>query len=431
MRDPQGSIEFEEGKVLRRIYSPLIKEHFLYTQAARNMVIEGDLVDFSFADEVMILSPRVPFVSYPHEWTNAQLADAGELTLKISESLSEINWELKDASAWNVIFNGTKPTLCDHLSFQPIENQSWWAFAQFVRHFILPLCVSKYSGLNAMNCFKFNRDGLQPSDARPLIGAKRFLTRYWPLMIKSKATSPHKTEEGGRAYHKKLYALSAWYLKGVSPRQNKEGQWVNYYETRYHYSNSAQNIKYQTLSKWIEQLRPKWVIDFGCNRGDFSILACSKGAYTVAIDSDHDSIQRLYLSQRGNTMLFPIVANLDDLVGGRGWAEIEFPGLVSRLYSVGEMSLMLALIHHLAISNSIPYEKIAELAWKTTKKWLVIELIEENDPLVRLLCAQRMRQPAEFTIAKQRAALETYFLVMEEISLPDTGRHLLLLKARR
>jgi hypothetical protein len=95
------------------------------------------------------------------------------------------------------------------------------------------------------------------------------------------------------------------------------------------------------------------------------------------------------------------------------------------------MSLMLALIHHLAISNSIPYEQIAELASRTAKKWLIIELLEEDDPLVRLLCAQRNRQPAEFSLAKQRTALEVYFSVMEEISIPGTRRHLLLLGTRR
>ena len=41
--------------------------------------------------------------------------------------------ELKDATAWNVIFAGSRPVFCDHLSFRPLPSRQWWAFGQFLR----------------------------------------------------------------------------------------------------------------------------------------------------------------------------------------------------------------------------------------------------------------------------------------------------------
>jgi len=174
VRDPLASNLATATEIRRQLYHQLTQDHFLYSPLSRQLVAREELLEFSFSGAREIVSPRIPFVSYPDEWCNAQLIDAADLTLTVSEKVLPARVEIKDASAWNIIFDGCKPVFCDHLSFQTIESQRWWAFGQYIRHFILPLCLAKYCDLDTRNSFKIARDGVTPEFARNLIGAKRF-----------------------------------------------------------------------------------------------------------------------------------------------------------------------------------------------------------------------------------------------------------------
>ncbi len=446
MRDPLGRMSFETDRVVRHLNSPVTEFGFLSQQTARELVDSQKLVEYRFQDDVTLVSPKVPFVSYPHEWCNAQLDDAARLTLDIGELCEKNGWELKDASAWNVIFNGTVPIFCDHLSFQKITKKNWWAFGQFVRHFVLPLCISKYAGINANDIFKFNRDGLIPEQARKILGVRRYLTRYWPLLLSTKFSPVATTSEGTsqetsethvdlesknkNCYHKNLFSLLRFFLAGSKTKQ-KKSIWSEYAGERSHYDAPSQDLKSQTINKWLKQTHPAWVTDLGCNTGEYSRLAAENGAKVIAIDLDHESVERLYRTSQGNVNIFPVVANLDDIAGGRGWAGKEFAGLAERIAQVSEMTLMLALIHHLAISISIPYSEIAKFAHSITQSWLIVEMLDHTDPLVKHLSQQRDRQAEEFTLARQVEAFETYFDTLEICAIPGTSRQIRLLKVRK
>ncbi len=432
MRDPLGSITLEPTKVRRNLYQALPHDHFLHDEASTKMVAAGQLVPFQFVTDKEIISPRIPFVSYPHEWCDAQLLDAAELTLTLSEDALSVGHELKDASAWNVIFDGCKPLFCDHLSFQKISEKRWWAFAQYIRHFVLPLCLAKYRLLNAKDSFKINRDGIDPDLARSLMGLKRFATRYWMLMLKPRGSVIEKksTESyNNSSYHKNLYKTTRWFLGGVRNVHQQRSVWNNYTEERDHYTDSASDVKFQTVKTWLVRLSPQWVIDLGCNTGEFSKLAASAGSRVVAIDLDHESVQKLYLANKGE-QIYPVIANLEDLSGGRGWGGDEFPGLLTRLDNFGDLVLMLAVVHHLAISSSVPYDRIAEIAASLTKRYLIIELLDSTDPLTQHLAAQRNRQASEFSLSAQRAAFDRHFNTVEIISIPDSSRQLFLMEKK-
>lgn len=430
MRDPQGSLSIETGRVVRRLEQPLSKDDFLHQSEASELVEKNLLIDFEFITEKEVVSPLIPFVSYPHEWSNAQLYDAANITLEVAEVVEKTNWELKDASAWNVIFNGTVPVFCDHLSFQKIKRKNWWAFAQFVRHFLLPLCVAKYAGLDAYESFKLNRDGLKPQQVKAMLGLRRFATRFWSLLIEVKTKQKQaQKEDGSTPHHKNLFSLVRYYLNGALPK-DKISIWSDYVDTRSHYEKKAQEIKNKTIEEWLKRTHPNWVTDFGCNTGEYTRMANRNGAKVIAIDLDHECIQQLYRDEKGNRRVYPVVADLDDLFTGRGWAGSEFAGLVSRIARVNEMALMLALIHHIAISNSIPYLKIAEFARSVTKKWIIVEMLDHEDPLVVHLSKQRDRSPDEFTLEKQMESFSEFFEKIDEYKIEGTHRQLVLMKVK-
>ena len=434
MRDVDGSIAFHEQTVVRRINPQAVAKTFLHSPRSAALVQEGKLVPFRFTDPDTSVSPRLPFVSYPFEWCDAQLHRAAQLTLDVSREILADGYELKDASAWNVIFEGNRALFCDHLSFQPVATRQWWAFGQFTRHFLLPLAASRQRGLKPHRTFSTWRDGLPPDAARELFGASRYLTRYWPLMAKGKSSGNgadnSRAESQGKPMHGNPYALCQHMLDGAKPRHAGNSAWSRYTKERQHYTPQASDDKMRQVAIWLERTKPAWVVDLGCNSGEYSLLAATGGASVIAVDLDHDAIERIVLTHQESSAIHPLVCNLGDMVGGRGWCGDEFPSLMARLTQRADMLLMLALVHHLAISEAISLDNVARMASHITRDYLIVELLADTDPMVQLLCSQRRRDPQDLSIAAQEAAFAAYFDVADSHAIPDTGRKLCLLKKK-
>ena len=434
MRDPQGRITIRDTEVIRALNQPLPGSHFLLTDCARELVHQGRLIDFLWIDEQRIESPRIPFVTYPHEWCDDQLWDAAHLTLTLSEDILQHGYELKDASAWNVLFSQGRPTFCDHLSFDKFDRAQWWAFGQFVRHFIFPLLLSRYRGMRGHESFKIARDGLQPGIVATMLGIRRFFSRYWLLTLGtwrslSRAHSPqHANPEKRQAGRKNLYAMTGWFLLGLKPRETKSA-WRGYVNKRDHYASGASGQKHELVKGWLKELNPTWVVDLGCNTGEFSMMAAVLGAQVVALDYDHECIRQLHRQAQGLN-IYPVLATLDDLSDGRGWAGEEFPGLMLRLEGRADVLLMLALLHHLMVSSSIPLAKIVEFAARLTKRHLIVELIHEDDPLLIHLSEQRNRSPWDFSLVNQSAEWAKSFELVKQETLTGGLRSMALYKKK-
>lgn len=439
MRDPDATIEFAPDHVLRHTREPLPADHFLRSALAARWVGEGRLVPFELRDDRTVVAERLPFVTHPYEWCDAQLFAAARLTLQLQQEAVAAGFDLKDASAWNIVFSGERPMFCDLMSFEPLKSSRWWAAGQFARHFVVPLLLARRRGLASGSSFKAWRDGIPPEVARELLGPSRFLTRYWPLVAASgsepaaavEVATDGKEASAARiaAFRNRLHASLGWMLQGVRPRPRAGAGWQTYEADRDHYGAASLDAKRELVGQWLQQVAPSWVADLGCNTGEFSRMALATGARVVAIDADHESIQRLFLATPDDTRLHAMVAPLDDLTGGRGWQGEEIPGLAQRAEGRFDLVLMLALIHHLAIAAAVPLPQVAALAARWSRRWLIVEFIGEQDPQLRLLCGQRRRQAVDFGIGPQRAAFEgAGFVVRAESSLPGASRVLALLE---
>jgi len=94
--------------------------------------------------EIILEHDRVSFPSFPYEWPPEMLHAAGVLTLELSASLLPEGLGLKDATPYNVLFQGPEPVFIDMLSFEKRKagDPVWLPYAQFSRTFLLPLLVS-------------------------------------------------------------------------------------------------------------------------------------------------------------------------------------------------------------------------------------------------------------------------------------------------
>jgi hypothetical protein len=433
MRDPQARIVLGPDQVYRHLQEVLPAHHPLYTAAARQWVASGRLIPFDWTDELQLVSPKIPFVSSPEEWCDVQLLDAARLTLDLLELANAAGADLKDASAWNVIFNGCKPVFCDLTSLEQIQSHAWWAAGQFVRHFVGPLWLARTTGLQSRDLFRMDRDGVMPDRVRDTLGWRRFLYRCWPLVAEAKrqasAVELGVVTPQTQRYRQQLVASLRWMLNGLQPRAVRRTVWGQYTVQRGHYTAPALQAKREKLALWLGQLKPTWTLDLGCNNGEFSQLALDAGSRVIALDGDHDAIQTMYLRHAGQDQLYPILASLDDIHSGRGWAGSEHAGLAQRLTACADVVLMLALIHHLSIAAAVHLVHVARFAATCTRRWLVVEWLETSDPQVQHLCAQRRREPNEFSVEMQRRAfIDAGFALREEVALPGGQRHLALLE---
>lgn len=433
MRDPDGRLRLDGAAAIRSIRRDAAGAAFLHHPAAARLAAQGRIVPFEWRGPELV-SPRYAFVSHPTDWCDAQLHDAARHTLDLAETALADGFELKDASAWNIVFDGCQPRFCDHLSFHPLVERRWWAFGQLCRHFVFPLAMARMRGWHARSAFLVDRDGIDVHQARALLGWRGRLSRLTPLLarVRDDAALPVEATAApamaGDALHGRLiqYARSCLY----APRPVRTGTWSRYVDERGHYGAESARAKLEQVTAWLAQLAPVTVLDLGCNTGEFSRAALAAGARVIAVDADHDSIEQLYRAGADSTQLHPVVANLGDLHGGRGWSAREHAGLADRLAGQARLVLMLALTHHLHFSEGIPLAEIAAFAATLAGEHLVLEILPPDDPMVRRLAAQRRRDTADFALQRQLDAFAVHFEFVARRPLAGSGRELVLWKRR-
>ena len=89
--------------------------------------------------------------------------------------------------------------------------------------------------------------------------------------------------------------------------------------------------------------------------------------------------------------------------------------------------MALALVHHLAISNNLPLEKIAAF-FADNCTWAIIEFVPKTDPQVQKLLLSRKDIFDSYTIENFELAFLKYFSLHSHKILKDSYRSLYLFK---
>jgi SAM-dependent methyltransferase len=171
-------------------------------------------------------------------------------------------------------------------------------------------------------------------------------------------------------------------VRGLSWMPAKS-EWADY-ATNSSYIDIDRDMKVAFVRDVIA-LRP-WnlVWDLGCNTGTFSRIAAENARYVVAMDADHLAVERLYqaLKAEANDSILPLIINVADPSPSLGWRGLERKSLPER--GQPDLTLCLALIHHMVISANIPLKEFVDwLASLGTS--VVIEFITKEDPMVMKL----------------------------------------------
>src|SRR6185503_1063198 len=148
-RDPSGFVYELEGRLFRQVnrsfgprWDALVASGLLERLQQKGLLVrhEPAPIGLAYAPDIAyaVIEPeRVPFISYPYEWSFGQLKEAALLTLEVQAVAMAAGFSLRDASAYNVQFVGGSATLIDTLSFEPAaEGKPWTAYRQFCEHFL-------------------------------------------------------------------------------------------------------------------------------------------------------------------------------------------------------------------------------------------------------------------------------------------------------
>ena len=171
-RDPSGFIFKHEGLVYRQVnqryakdYDQLMSSGLFEALVSKKLLVGHEEVDPpappSQAHYRTLLPEQIPFISYPYEWCFSQLKDAALLTLQIQKDCLALDMSLKDASAYNIQFVGSRPIFIDTLSFESYDEGSpWIAYRQFCQHFLGPLAIMAKRDVRLRQLLKSNIDGI-------------------------------------------------------------------------------------------------------------------------------------------------------------------------------------------------------------------------------------------------------------------------------
>jgi SAM-dependent methyltransferase len=408
-RDPSGYVIKKNGRIFRAVNTSKASEvdQLLASAWYQEYVALGifpisewvnNRVDgLNDSDQIRWLEHRaIAFPCYPHEVTAFQLYDGGKLTLSIAQTALRHGWMIKDASAWNILFEHGRPLFCDILSFERIDDSGIWiAYAQYFRHFIIPLLLHRHLAIPPSSLFVLHRDGVPPEQAGQMIkGWRRYVQPALeavtlPLMFSqsregSRSEAPRsKPAELARFLVQRTLTRLEKRLDAVKPSASAAPTtWQNYESDRDHYTASDVASKSAFVGAMLERADIRSVLDLGCNAGEFSKIAARAGKQVVAADFDHGALSRLYQELRALATPLPISPVLLDI--GRptpavGWMNREVESFVARAEGQFDCVMALGLVHHLLVSERASLPMILAFFLAIDTPYLLLEWIEPSD----------------------------------------------------
>jgi ribosomal protein L11 methylase PrmA len=454
-RDPSGFVFRFNGEIYRQVNLTYAEEYdFLMSSGLYdNLTKNGSLVPHQEieprelpsavdSDRYKIIKPTlVPYVSYPYEWCFSQLKDAALLTLSIQETALEHGAVLKDATAYNVQFVGSKPIFIDTLSFERYRaGEPWIAYRQFCQHFLGPLALMARSDVRLRHLLRSYLDGL-PLDLVSGLLPRRTLANYSFLAhihLHSSSQKRHQDDARDSSSVKKTVnmsktmqlALVASLRKAVMKCQLGEmkTEWGDYYEDT-NYSSDSMSGKERLIDSLVKTHvgDNETIHDVGGNTGKFSRLVASSGRYVLSHDIDELAVERNYLYNKKNGIknVLPLVLDLGNPTPGLGWTLAERDSLIQRINS--DVIMALALIHHIVISNNVPMAALAKFFYILASK-LIIEFVPKEDSQVKRLLATREDIFPRYDIEQFEIEFGRYFTIVDKRSIQDTERTLFVME---
>jgi len=462
-RDPAGFLVAKNDRIFRIISTESAGDlkDFLRSKAAASYLESGAIASTTFLDSatasdltlpklndnrqsIVIEHKKIRFVSYPYEWAPEMLHAAALLTLNLSTDTLKDGFGLKDATPYNVLFEGANPVFVDLLSFERRDRHdpTWLPYAQFIRTFLLPLLLNKHFELPINDLLINNRDGIEPEEAFRLLGARqKLMPEFLTVVSLPTLLGGKKTKDEAELYRKKSLQneeqarfILERLLKGLKRRlhraqpSRRQSGWTDYMEKN-RYTDKYFPEKEAFVREALAESKPDQVLDVGCNTGFFSELAAGLGASVVAIDSDPAVVGMVWERARSEKLdIQPLVIDLTRPTPATGWRNEECSSFLERARGSFDSVLMLAVIHHMLVSERIPLNEILRLASELTKSSLIVEFIAPTDGMFKVLTRGRDELHKDLSVENFEKEALRFFEIVRSQRLGESDRWIYLLE---
>lgn len=449
-RDPAGFLFNYQGELFRQInpeyfsdYQYLMKSGLYQQLSEAKMLIPHLEVEatLAFSDNALVIKPKkIPFISYPYEWSFSQLKDAALLTLKVQLKALEYGMTLKDASGYNIQFYQGRAIFIDTLSFtQYQEGSPWQGYRQFCQHFLAPLMLMCFSDVRLNQLLKIYIDGIPLDLASKLLptSTKLKLSPLVHIHMHAKLQRKYKQSQKIKQQSIKLTSQTLNHLinglihavSKLNWNLQKNSEWFDYYEFNNNYTTQALSEKEKVIADWVKQIKPDMLWDLGANTGRFSTIAAKYSKQVIAWDIDTSCVENFYQQTCCHSAnILPLTLDLTNPSNALGWGHHERLSFLER--GPANAVLALGLIHHIAIVNNVPFDKIAVFFCKLTE-YLIIEFIPKIDSQVQKLLATRKDIFDGYTAAEFENTFTQYFDLLESLPLKESHRTLYFLKRKK
>ncbi len=438
-RDPASRVLHRNGAVYRVLSEQGVTDWRALEQSAAfgqwvesRRLVRTEEVDLD--GRPALRHERIPFWTYPYEWSFSMLRDAALLHLSLLEEALETGLTMKDATPFNVQFRGTRPIFVDVGSFGSYEaGEPWLGYRQFCRQFLYPLLVRSHAGVPFQPFLRGSLDGIPASTARQMLRGRRTLAPgvLADVVLQSRAERSMsgsnrnvRSELSEAGFDAKLIIGNVKRLERVIEKTTWSpgtSTWSDYASCGHVATQRAPKGAF--VKKAAAARHRKLVWDLGANDAFFSAAVAGDAETVVAIDGDEETIESVYLRLRsdGPHNILPMVMNLADPSPGLGWRGGERSPLEGR--GTPDLVLMLAVIHHMVIGSNLPLGSVMD--WLASlRSEVVFEWVPLEDPMSQQLTANKRATEvhADYTEDHLRSYIADRFDIVEEMALE--GRRL-------
>lgn len=379
-------------------------------------------LNLSYKDPLILIHPRIDFISYPHEWPIKMLRDAGIFHIKLCQKLVKSNLFLKDSHPWNILFSNSKFIFVDYFSILTknalfeeeflnpkkennyLENKSNKNLAKlilrvfnsmFLPYFISPIILNQLIDSNNVRKILFSNalnTSKQSINLRIFFKYKffslKFLTNL-PSVLKNKffiyvIFSRFRINHNLNQFWDSLII----FLENL-PDKPTTSSYLKYYENKN--GDMALGKKEDWDKKQISVYdalnsdKISTVIDLASNTGWYAIMAESLGKNVIAVDIDGECITDLYKKTiEANLNILPLVMDIRDLHRSKtsiyDGKQVLLPA-TERLRC--DAALALGIIHHLVLGLGLELHVALQMISKFSRKSIVLEFVDLIDPMIQ------------------------------------------------
>ncbi len=341
---------------------------------------------------------------------------------------------LKDATAVNIQFYHAHPLLIDTTSFIRLEQgRPWIAYEHFIKHFLAPLVlISKDPRLRRLQA-QFT-EGIPLDLAQKLAPARTKLSPRLLMHLHVPASLarwlPGQTDGGDRTISRgQLTAITQSLIKTIKQLStpDRPSNWHDYYRD-HAYPEEARKAKDRSVSQMLDQVKPKTVWDLGSNTGRYARISARAGAFTIALDNDHNTIEVLYrqVKKEAAGNLLPLILDISSPSPGLGILNQEYRSLTHR--GPADLILALALTHHLYFSNRLPFELMAR-QFSVWGQSLIVEFIDPKDTKINQISKNKQDIKDQYSQKSFEQAFRQYYTIEATTDI-NTTRRLYRMKSR-